>query len=101
MCGKGFDTYAEFKQAQAANGQRGTTPKDLYRGEEFITRLTDSNFDDKVRATNTEGETMYWLLNFYAPWCSHCVQASPKYKIVAEQFDGIVEFGAVNCEVSC
>jgi thiol-disulfide isomerase/thioredoxin len=54
-----------------------------------------------VTEVNSNGDTLYWVLNFYAPWCTHCVQAIPKYKRVAEIFDGEVEFGAVNCEVRC
>jgi len=39
----GFDTYADFK----ASGK--TASKDLYQGEEYVTRLTDDNWDEKVR----------------------------------------------------
>ena len=67
--------------------------------EEYVTRLTDVDFDERVKEKNTEGQTQYWLINFYAPWCSHCVEATTTYKAIAEDFDGQVEFGAINCEV--
>jgi hypothetical protein len=40
----GFDSYADFK----ASGK--TASKDLYQGEEYVTRLTDDNWDEKVSA---------------------------------------------------
>ena len=49
----GFDTYAEFREAQEAAGTEGKTLNDLYRGEEFVTRLTDSDFDERVKDKNT------------------------------------------------
>ena len=51
----------------------------------------------KVRALSSTGETLYWFVNMYAPWCSHCVKAAPEYKVAAERMDGEVEFGAINC----
>lgn len=40
----GFDTYADFK----ASGK--TASNDLYQGEQYVTRLTDDNWDEKVRS---------------------------------------------------
>ena len=44
---------ADFK----ASGKKAS--KDLYQGEEYVTRLTDENWDDKVRALSSGGETLY------------------------------------------
>jgi len=40
-----------------------------------------------------------WVVDFYAPWCGHCVQFAPHYQKLAKRFDGSVKFGKVNCEV--
>ena len=37
------------------------------------------------------------MVEFYAPWCSHCMRGVPQYKRAAVALDGVVEFGAVNC----
>lgn len=87
----GFDTYADFM----ASGKKASN--DLYQGEQYVTRLTDDNWDEKVRALSSTGETLYWFVNMYAPWCSHCINAAPEYKVAAERMDGEVEFGAINC----
>ena len=39
-----------------------------------------------------------WMVEFYAPWCSHCMRSVPQFKTAAMQLDGQVEFGAVNCD---
>ena len=45
-----------------------------YQGESYVTRLTNANWDLKVRDTDTAGQTLYWFVNMYAPWCSHCIK---------------------------
>lgn len=97
---KGFNTYEEFQQHREEMGREGQTPSDLYQGEQYVTRLTDADFDQHVTSTDSAGQTLYWVLNMYAPWCSHCVAAVGSYKRVAEDMDGVVEFGAVNCEAN-
>nr|XP_037291843.1 dnaJ homolog subfamily C member 10-like [Rhipicephalus microplus] len=44
------------------------------------------------------GDTTPWLVDFYAPWCGHCVSFRPVFESVAKKFEGRVKFGAVNCE---
>eukprot|EP01047_Picozoa_sp_COSAG01_P121085 COSAG01_NODE_49857_length_368_cov_1.159851_1_plen_76_part_10 len=39
----------EFVEHQQAQGTAGKTPNDLYRNDAFVTRLTDADFDEKVR----------------------------------------------------
>lgn len=43
-------------------------------------------------------DTSPWLVDFYAPWCGHCVSFRPIFESVAKKFEGRVKFGAVNCE---
>ena len=42
------------------------------------------------------GETS-WVIEFYAPWCTHCRKLTQPFKEAAENLDGEVEFGALNC----
>ncbi|XP_064457974.1 dnaJ homolog subfamily C member 10-like [Ornithodoros turicata] len=39
-----------------------------------------------------------WVVDFYAPWCGHCVQFRPHFEAVAKKLEGRVKFGALNCE---
>ena len=50
------------------------------------------------KVTDKDG-TIYdkWFIKFYAPWCPHCQRLAPEWDIVAEQLDGIVKVGGVDC----
>jgi thiol-disulfide isomerase/thioredoxin len=37
-----------------------------------------------------------WLVEFYAPWCTHCIKSTAAWKQTADRLDGQIEFGAVN-----
>lgn len=39
-----------------------------------------------------------WLVNFYSPMCSHCHHLAPVWRKVAEELEGVIKVGAVNCE---
>jgi len=39
-----------------------------------------------------------WLVEFYAPWCSHCVRFESDYELIAAKLKGKVKVGKVNCE---
>ncbi|KAL3798536.1 hypothetical protein HJC23_011840 [Cyclotella cryptica] len=41
--------------------------------------LTAKNFDSSLR----DGKV--WLVEFYAPWCSHCIRFAPTYELIAQQ----------------
>ena len=38
------------------------------------------------------------MVEFYAPWCSHCMRCVAHFKRAAVALDGLAEFGAVNCD---
>lgn len=44
-----------------------------------VIKLTAKNFDKKLSDGNV------WLIEFYAPWCSHCTRFAPTYELVAKQ----------------
>ncbi|CAG9826607.1 unnamed protein product [Diabrotica balteata] len=39
-----------------------------------------------------------WIIDFYAPWCGHCVEFEPNFRTVAERLEGIVRTGKLDCE---
>uniref|UniRef100_A0A1I8BPH1 Thioredoxin domain-containing protein n=1 Tax=Meloidogyne hapla TaxID=6305 RepID=A0A1I8BPH1_MELHA len=39
-----------------------------------------------------------WLIDFYAPWCSHCVQFAPTFERLAQILNGQVRLGKIDCE---
>jgi len=49
-----------------------------------VVTLTDDNFEAVVNAPGVDV-----LVEFYAPWCGHCMQLKPTYKKVAAAFEGV------------
>lgn len=39
-----------------------------------------------------------WFVNFYSPLCSHCHDLAPTWRALARELQGVIMFGAVNCE---
>lgn len=39
-----------------------------------------------------------WLVDFFAPWCGHCIQFAPVFERIADMLDGKVKLGKVNCD---
>ncbi|KAK4883034.1 hypothetical protein RN001_006353 [Aquatica leii] len=39
-----------------------------------------------------------WLVDFYAPWCGHCVHFEPEFMLIAKNLDKKVKSGKVNCQ---
>ncbi|KAJ8942244.1 hypothetical protein NQ318_003091 [Aromia moschata] len=39
-----------------------------------------------------------WLVDFYAPWCSHCVHFEPEFRSVAQKLEGQVRSAKIDCE---
>ncbi|KAL7445251.1 hypothetical protein ACHAXM_011931 [Skeletonema potamos] len=46
---------------------------------EGVIQLTAKNFDKNLSDGNV------WLIEFYAPWCSHCTRFAPSYEVVAQK----------------
>eukprot|EP00466_Bigelowiella_natans_P007854 jgi/Bigna1/71452/fgenesh1_pg.15_\ len=65
----------------------------LFDGNPYITNMDENNFPSAM------GNSSTWLVNFYSPWCPHCVNFAPKWKQMAVQCattDGI-RIGAIDC----
>lgn len=109
----GFASYWEFQQSG------NTATRDFYTGQSYVTNLTPELWTRRGvsehyrphdhgeemptsreydQSDGTEGVPELWMVEFYAPWCSHCMKGVPQYKRAAVQLDGRVEFGAVNCD---
>lgn len=41
-----------------------------------------------------------FLVDFYAPWCGHCVQFAPTFERLAKQYEGRLRFAKVDCDRS-
>jgi len=64
------------------NKRVGTTVR-LKSAPTAVTVLDDYNFNEIVK-----DPTKNVLVEFYAPWCGHCKQLTPKYEQVGQAFDG-------------
>jgi protein disulfide-isomerase-like protein len=49
-----------------------------------VVTLTSENFDSVVNAPGVDV-----MVEFYAPWCGHCMQLKPTYKKLAAAFEGV------------
>lgn len=49
-----------------------------------VVTLTNDNFEEVVMAEGTDV-----MVEFYAPWCGHCMQLKPTYKKLAAAFDNV------------
>jgi len=85
---QGFQTQWEYEQY----GKQDT--RGFYTGDNYIVSITERIWEKRVN------DNQIWLLEFYAPWCQHCIQFSSTYKALAKSLkESDVSVGAVNCEV--
>mmetsp|Transcript_33176 Transcript_33176/g.74941 ORF Transcript_33176/g.74941 Transcript_33176/m.74941 type:complete len:165 (-) Transcript_33176:213-707(-) len=49
-----------------------------------VVTLTADNFEGEVMKDGVDA-----MVEFYAPWCGHCMQLKPTYKKLAAAFDGV------------
>jgi protein disulfide-isomerase A6 len=67
-------------------------PEDRING---VVEITRSNLDQYV------GSSKNVLLEFYAPWCGHCKNLAPEYKILGEAFEKAAPRDTVVAKVDC
>ncbi|KAK3753323.1 hypothetical protein QZH41_015263 [Actinostola sp. cb2023] len=96
---KKYDTYGEegLKENHFSNHYQSWN----YFNEEFglydenseIITLSYSDFQLSV-----EGSDDIWFINYYSPFCSHCHDLAPTWREVAQELEGVIRIGAVNCQ---
>lgn len=75
-----------------SGGGGGGTGSGFYGSGSAVVELTEPKFEDEV--ANSED---VWFVEFYAPWCGHCKSLKPEYEDAAQQLEGKVKLGAVDC----
>lgn len=56
-----------------------------------VVKLTDLNFDGLTESMQTP-----WLVSVTAPWCTHCNELKPTWKLLANQLKSEVHVGQVD-----
>lgn len=56
-----------------------------------VIQLTDDNFEEVVLKSND-----MWMVEFYAPWCTHCQSFAPHWDKVASSLKGKIKVGAMD-----
>lgn len=90
----GSDFGEGFYHADEYLRSRAKVTKDFYVNDNLITRFTDDNFDIASKMSKQ------WVVEFYAPWCTHCVKTTHIFKQTAGHLEGEISFGAVNVETN-
>ncbi|KAG8274068.1 DnaJ sub C member 10 [Homalodisca vitripennis] len=65
----------------------------IYDDDPNVITLNSADFETMV-----EKSPKQWFINFYSPLCSHCHDLAPAWRRLAADLEGVVMFGAVNCE---
>jgi len=55
-----------------------------------VIELTNSNYKEKL----SEG---VWFVDFFAPWCPHCVHLKPTWDLLAQQSKNMMNIATVDC----
>ncbi|CAG2056238.1 unnamed protein product [Timema podura] len=58
-----------------------------------VLELNPSTFNDHVMMDKD-----VWLVDFFAPWCGHCVEFAPVFHVIAQNLQGVVKAGKVDCD---
>eukprot|EP00899_Mesostigma_viride_P005302 jgi/Mesvir1/14773/Mv05414-RA.1 len=65
----------------------------FYTDDDSVVELSDETFHEKVVASRD-----VWMVEFYTKSCQPCAMLAPEVRKLAENMDGIVKIGAVDCE---
>lgn len=86
-------------EAASAAASTSTQSKDSEKMKLDVIELTSKNFGSLVGV----GDGNVWLIEFYTPTCSHCVEFAQAYQRIAATFHDIPEqkirVARVNCSV--
>jgi len=70
-----------------------TTSLAFYTKEDPILEINPNNWKREVIKSD-----QVVLAEFYAPWCGHCKNLAPQYKLAAKKLKGLAKVVAVNCD---
>ncbi|KAK5980667.1 DnaJ domain and thioredoxin-containing protein [Trichostrongylus colubriformis] len=79
-------------------------PQNMWRNSDTIERWVFGMLPSLVTSLgNDYWQTVLdsdepWLVDFFAPWCGHCVQFAPVFEQIAKVLDGKVKLGKVDCD---
>lgn len=62
-------------------------------GDGKVFTLTGDYFNDLVLDSSEP-----WFVKFYSPKCPHCTSMAPAFEEAAQQLNGVINVGEVNCE---
>ena len=71
----------------------------LYDRDSAVSSLNAGNWNQMVR----QDKDVFWLVEFYAPYCGHCKKLAPEYEAAAKEvrslYSGAIKakLGAVDC----
>jgi len=65
----------------------------IYDDDPQVVTLNTADFESLVTKSGAK-----WFVNYYSPLCSHCHDLAPEWRELALELEGVVMFGAVNCE---
>lgn len=80
-----------LKSSSSSSSSSSGSNNGFYGGSQ-VTTLTDKTFHTEV--INSDD---MWFVEFYAPWCGHCKALKPAWVELAQNLDGRVKVGAVDC----
>ncbi|VDM77738.1 unnamed protein product [Strongylus vulgaris] len=110
FCSKqGVNSYPSVRLYPAVNTKRRTQayypyPQNMWRNADTIQRWVFGMLPSIVTSLGNDYWTTVldsdepWIVDFYAPWCGHCVQFSPVYEQIAKVLDGKVKCAKVDCD---
>lgn len=89
---KGMNTVALY------NGKRDAISLKRWLISFLPTVVEEFNEDEFRTQILTKDYILPWIVDFYAPWCAHCVHFEPEFRTVALRLEGEVRSAKVDCE---
>ena len=91
-----FTSRWDWVNALQRRGKQVDSSKGFFKDLDLITQFTPSNLNHFYHHQRDP-----FIVDFYAPWCSHCLDVAPAIRSVAISLDAEnsnIKVGAVNCE---